>query len=437
MNSITPINLQKVSYLRNNQPQSLSVPNAVGQSSGDAYVPSFRGYEKTIGKNGLIAGLSSLVVTLFTGIFAKKNVESKAVDTAPQEKEPELLSDRDKAFKINPVLTDKLAAMQHYESTSSYDEELFPDYNDRMILRIVEANEKDPKYAFQLANFLKNIGARNVTEEDTDYLIKKFNENPEEAFASKKYNHQYTIKRLHKIDTLKAKDPELLEYAEKNKLDVFDTYELYELKQQYPKSAELVFNSKLNPKGIAQLMPLYGEYKDSINGLIDFILNQGLKLIARDVAGLAKAHKAEPEKIEKAIEDYRTTESSFIKQFKDIPAEEVKQIIEDYPDPAYRYMNGDILYKHYKYAPILNPLTQNISNPEERYEFRQKIVEELGKELDETMPKMIKDGRIPQTEEELYTISHVYAKYPNIEITDDVIKMYCTNGGLADLFNLG
>ena len=82
MNSTTPINLQKVSYLRNNQPQSLSVPNVAEQSSGDAYVPSFRGYEKTISKKGLIAGLSSLAA-LLTVIFAKNNIKTEEAREIP------------------------------------------------------------------------------------------------------------------------------------------------------------------------------------------------------------------------------------------------------------------------------------------------------------------------------------------------------------------
>ena len=48
MNSIAPINVQKVSYLRNNQPQSLSEPITTEQNTCNSCSPSFRACEKSL-----------------------------------------------------------------------------------------------------------------------------------------------------------------------------------------------------------------------------------------------------------------------------------------------------------------------------------------------------------------------------------------------------
>ena len=75
MNSITPINLQKISYLKNNEPHTLSEPNIAKQNANNGYVPSFRG-SKAIIRNKKTPLFAS-ITAFFTGLFVKNSVDNK------------------------------------------------------------------------------------------------------------------------------------------------------------------------------------------------------------------------------------------------------------------------------------------------------------------------------------------------------------------------
>ncbi|MBR6126608.1 hypothetical protein IKQ21_02890 [bacterium] len=433
MNTISPINMNSKMYGSRKVAFENDNVESVGQQGKDTFTPSFKGYTKSLNENGL-KKILMVASAFFTGLFAAKQVAANQVDAKSkikQVKKKEMTreevkrrfeADYKKAEEINPYLAHDLKDVVRVRDRGHYDHRDYI-YNDTMILRIVEENEKDPKMALRLAKFLDHDSDSSfIDPDDIDLLVEHFKTDPEkaESFKGEDSTADITASKI----TVYYADPELYQYAKDKKWGIRNLKTIYELKQENPEVINDLISMNFTPDQIKKYASHWSKNKNAIIK-IDKIAEE-YELTNRDaIIKVAEMYKDDPQKIERTVRKFATIHPVAVNALKDITAEKAKtyfyECYNGYSDFEEKHKN--YIVNSIKYEQIFDPLTKDIEDNKDRYELKKEIMDKLGESMDKVLPRIMEDGRIPQTKEELFLLTELYDRYPNIEITDRMVEL--------------
>lgn len=469
MNSISAINVQnyKNQLHRNSQPKSPML-NAGVNDTFVSSAPSFKGIGKLNPKQEMGLFKSTLAAILaFLGFKTVKeagmkpeaetakplvaeNVENPVTETAGNPAE----NDLQKAIEINQDLANylnrcrrehvKLISGNPYNDTDEYATTPVHTYNPHMILRIVEENERDPQFASSLAEFLgslfDNDSALDASEEDTDCIINAFREFHNDAETLEKFtkeNYAYTAERIR----LYNQDPEFMLKCVNKYISNDIAKKLLEIKQQAPEAASAavdIDSPNISENCIVEIIPLIQEKEQSVRVVANFVKNLKLDIFSKrfdteKMTALVNLYEENPEKFAESfcyVKEGNPTDLKAVMNI-DLNDQEMLKYLNDdrhysphWNNDYFNASNVEHAITAKKYGPVLTSITENTNTPYERAQLRKKVIEELGKDLDEVMPRIIADGRegISNTYDELKLLINLYKRYPDIKITDRMVE---------------
>lgn len=437
MSNICPVGYSSVNYVKNLKAPKLSCDTP----SQTLAAPSFRAAApKKVSKNVFAAALAAI-----TGLFASKSIsqkgwndkvteEAETIDKPfleEQQKLKEQCEQRDAhywlhAVSINERLANSLLLKTHQIEVDRDRYASRRVYNEYMILKIVQANEISPKYAIELAQALDHEeGCGELSPEKVDYAIEKIRNDSKnyEKFKAKTLDN--TVKLLEMND----KNPELMEKIYNRNMqeghEKGNIASLGYMFEHFPESVDKLLDSDVNYSliSINHYAPRYMKNID--------VFDDVYKLTGRAYQELCDEYRKDPKKFEEIVQKYGYLDTDYMEFVKNSDNKNLKEYFDDVRAVIYNInineKHRNEILKHLKdvikYEPVLKPITDTIEKPSERYEMRKKIISTFSYSLKEVMPRMVKDGIIAKDYDELKQLVELYRRYPDISITDRMVKL--------------
>lgn len=338
------------------------------------------------------------------------------------------------AYLINPELTESLIMESIKDETVAQ--------NGTVILRLVETAEQNKKAFNELKKELKWMSA-NQTDNPSmiDYFITQCKENPKEFNLFKRKTNYviFDIEEIGYIMYIKDNDPELYKNGNRSRKQYGESrtnwmpeqlIAIYELKQKYPNVVNELFNNRYDDYSVIdrliEVTPYWGEYKTSIQRLLHLSQekNNGFPKFIFDIITLAKLHKAEPEKVEKTMSRYYTSNPTKIIALKDLETKNGEKYRDDINShmsertkiipygKTHAQLENDNFINYIttaiKWEQLLNPLIDKIRNKSEQSMIRYNFISKVEGMNTNVIQRILAAGEHPQTVDELLLLAEKY-----------------------------
>ena len=330
-----------------------------------------------------------------------------------------------KAIEINERLATSLLLKTHQIEVDRDRYASRRVYNEHMILRIVQVNEISPKYAIDLAQALDHEeGCGKLSPEKVDYAIEKIRNDSKnyEKFKAK------TLDKTVKLLEMNDKNPELMEKIYNRNMqeghEKGNITSLGEVCEQFPESVDKLLDSDVN-YSLGEINRYAPRYMKNID-----VFDDVYKLTGRANQELCDEYRKDPKKFEEIAHKYGYVHSSYMEFFTNSDNKNLKEYFDDVKAVRYDVNSNmiiDTIIGHLKdvikYEPVLKPITDTIEKPSDRYEMRKKIISAFGYSLNKVMPRMVKDGIIVTSYNDLRRLIELYKRYPDIPITARMVQL--------------
>ena len=274
-----------------------------------------------------------------------------------------------------------------------------------------------------------------------DYFITQCKENPKkfDLFKKKTRYDLFFIEQAGYLMYINDNDPKLYKNANRSRKQYGESrtnwmpeqlFAIYELKQKYPDVVNELFNNRYDDYSVIdrliEITPYWKEYKTSINRLLQLSQekNNGFPNFIFDIITLAKLHKGEPEKVEKTMSRYYTSNPTKIIALKDLETENGEKYRDDINShmsertkiipygKTHAQLENDNFISYIttaiKWEPLLNPLIDKIRNNGEQSMIRYNFISKVEGMNTDVVTKILAAGEHPQTVDELLLLAEKY-----------------------------